>query len=71
MKILQVSLLLLMVAVVVVSGCKVAQQPAPALEQTVPSEQAVDTGLQELNEIDTLTEENDLGLDELEKMDLK
>ena len=70
MKILRISLLLLL-AVVVVSGCKAAQQTAPASEQTVPSEQVVDSGLQELNEIDTLTEENDLGLDELENMDLK
>ena len=70
MKILRISLLLLLVAAVVVSGCKVAQQTAPASE-TVPSEQVVDSGLQELNEIDTLTEENDLGLDELENMDLK
>ena len=77
MKIVRISLLLLILAVAIVSGCKVAQkisaqEPGTLLGEGInPSEQAVDSGLQELNEIDTLTEEPDLGLDELEKIELK
>ncbi|GEM_PF-6412105 len=71
MKALRISLLLLILGVVVVSGCKVAQQLAPASEQTVPSEQLVDNGLNDLKEIDSLEDNSDLGLEELEKIDLK
>lgn len=75
MKIVRISLLLLILTVAVVSGCKVAQkisdtEPGTLLEGT-PTEQSVDTGLQELQEIDALEEENDLGLDEMEKMQLE
>ena len=77
MKILRISVLLLILGVVIVSGCKVARdisatEPGTLLsEGATPSEQAVDSGLQELDEIDSLTEETDLGLDELEKMQLE
>lgn len=69
MKIARISLLLLIVAAVVVSGCK-TQQSATLAEEVVPSNQ-VDSGLEELNEIDTLAEETDLGLEEIEKMELE
>jgi len=68
MKIAQISWLLLIVAVVVVSGCKAAQQPVTA-EQT--SEEVVDSGLQELEEIDSLEEETDLNLEEIENIELE
>lgn len=71
MKIARISLLLLIVAVVIVSGCKAAQEPVTVTEQTAPSEQVVDSGLQELDEIDSLAEETDLGLEEIEKMELE
>lgn len=67
MKIARISLLLLLIAVVVVAGCKVAQPDV----STDPSEQVVDNGLQELDEIDSLAEETDLGLEEMEKMQLE
>ena len=67
MKIARISLLLLLIAVVAVAGCKVAQ-PEASLD---PSEQVVDNGLQELDEIDSLAEETDLGLEEMEKMELE
>ena len=70
MKIARISLLLLIVAAVVVSGCK-AQQSATLAEEASPSDQVVDSGLEELNEIDTLAEETDLGLEEIEKMELE
>lgn len=70
MKITHILLLLLVVAVVVVSGCKAAQEPV-AVPEAVPSEQVVDSGLQELDEIDSLAEETDLGLEEIEKMELE
>ena len=77
MKIIRISLLLLILAVAMASGCKIAQkisaqEPGTLLSEGAnPSEQAVDSGLQELNELENLTEETDLGLDELEKMELK
>ena len=67
MKLVRISLLLLILAVVVVSGCKVAQPETVADS----SEQVVDDGLQELEEIDSLAEETDLGLEEIEKMELE
>ena len=75
MKIVRISLLLLILAVAIVSGCKVAQdissEPGTLLsEGATPSEQAVDSGLQELEEIDSLAEETDLGLEEIEKIEL-
>ncbi len=78
MKILRISVLLLLIlSVIIVSGCKLGknlsdQQPGTMLgEGATPSEQAVDSGLQELDEIDSLTEETDLGLEELEKIQLE
>ncbi len=71
MKIMRISLLLLLVAAVAVAGCKVAQEPAVLTDQTASSDQIVENGLQELNEIDSLAEENDLNLDELEKLELE
>jgi len=68
MKIARISLLLLLIAVVVVAGCKVAQ---PEASVTDPSEQVVENGLQELDEIDSLAEETDLGLEEVEQMELE
>ena len=70
MKIVRISLLLLVVAVVVVSGCK-AQQSAPLADQAASSDQVVDSGLEELQEIDSLEEETNLGLEEIEKMELE
>lgn len=77
MKIMQISLLLLILAVAMVSGCKVTkdisvQEPSNLpIEGANPSEQAVDSGLQELEEIDSLADETDLGLDELENLQLE
>lgn len=77
MKLMQISLLLLILAVAIVSGCKVtkdisAQEPSNLpIEGANPSEQAVDSGLQELDEIDSLADETDLGLDELENLQLE
>lgn len=73
MKILQISLLLLILGVVIVSGCKVSKDSSAAEPATLaaPSEEVVDSGLQELNEIDSLEEDLDLGLDVLETMDLE
>ena len=72
MKMVQVSLLLLILAVAIVSGCKVAPDlPATPGTLVAPSEEVVDSGLQELNEIDSLEEDLDLGLDELEKIQLE
>lgn len=68
MKIARISLLLLLIAVVAAAGCKVAQPEASA---TDPSEQVVDSGLQELDEIDSLAEETDLGLEEIEEIVLE
>ncbi len=68
MKIARISLLLLLVAVVVVSGCKAAQPEASVADSSEP---AVDSDLQELEEIDSLAEETDLGLEEIEKMELE
>lgn len=68
MKIARISLLLLLVAVVVVSGCKAVQPEASVAD---PSEPAVDSDLQELDEIDSLAEETDLGLEEIENIDLE
>lgn len=68
MKIARILLLLLLIAAIAVAGCKVAQPEASATE---PSEQVVDSGLQELDEIDSLAEETDLGLEEIEKMELE
>ncbi len=70
MKIARISLLLLVVAVVVVSGCKAQQVTTPA-DQTASPDQVVDSGLEELQEIDSLSEETDLGLEEIEKMELE
>ena len=64
----RISLLLILTAAIVVAGCKVAQPETLAAD---PSEQAVDDGLQELEEIDSLDEETDLGLEEIENIDLK
>ena len=76
MKILRISVLLLILGVAIVSGCKVAedisQEPGTLLaEGATPTEQAVDNGLSELEEIDSLQEETDLGLDEIEQMELE
>ena len=77
MKIMRMSLLLLILAVAIVSGCKVtkdisAQEPSNLpIEGANPSEQAVDSGLQELEDIDSLAEETDLGLGELENLQLE
>lgn len=76
MKILQISVLLLILTVAMLSGCKFAQdiseEPGTLLSEGAnPSEQAVDSGLQELDEIDSLAEETDLGLEELEKIELE
>ena len=79
MKVLRISVLLLILAVAIASGCKVAKEitekapgtmlgEKPVLE---PSEEAVESGLHELNDIDSLEEDLDLGLDELEKMELE
>jgi len=68
MKMVRISLLLLLVAVVAVAGCKAAQ---PETAVADPSEQVVDSGLQELEEIDSLAEETDLGLEELEQIELE
>lgn len=73
MKIVRISLLLLILAVAIVSGCKAGknlsdQQPGTL---STPSEEVVDNGLQELNEIDSLEEETDLGLEEIEKIELE
>ncbi|MEK6939245.1 MAG: hypothetical protein AABX31_00810 [Nanoarchaeota archaeon] len=68
MKIARMSLLLLLVAVVVISGCKAAQPEAPVADS---SDQVVDSGLEELDEIDSLAEETDLGLEELEQIELE
>ena len=70
MKLRQISVMVLILAVVFVSGCKAAQEQ-PLVEDTLPSEQAVDSGLQELEEIDSLQEETDLGLEEIEQMQLE
>lgn len=73
MKIVRISLLLLILAVAIVSGCKVGKNLSDQQPGTLaaPSEEVVDSGLQELNEIDSLEEDLDLGLDELETMELK
>ncbi|MEK6809626.1 MAG: hypothetical protein AABY40_03055 [Nanoarchaeota archaeon] len=64
----RISLLLILTAAVVVAGCKATQ---PETSVADPSEQAVEDGLQELEEIDSLDEETDLGLEEIENIDLK
>ncbi len=73
MKIVRISLLLLILAVAIISGCKAAQDLSAAEPGTVltPSEEVVDNGLQELDEIDSLEEDLDLGLDELETIKLE
>jgi len=77
MKIVRISLLLLILSVVIVSGCKVAEDSSDKKPETLlgdgaaSSEEVVNSGLQELNEIDSLEEELDLGLDDLEKMELE
>ena len=78
MKVVRISVLLLLVAVVAVSGCKVVKEPVTPVEQIVPSEQVqepseqvVENGLEELQEIDSLEEKDDLGLEEIEQMELE
>ena len=68
MKLRQISIMALILALVVVTGCKAAQ---PETAYADASEQVVDNGLQELEEIDSLAEETDLGLEEIEKMELE
>ena len=71
MKILRISGLLLILAVVLVSGCKVAKTITEEAAVESSEEVVVNDGLQELEEIDSLEEETDLGLDEIEKMELE
>ncbi len=73
MRIVRISLLLLILAAAIVSGCKAAQDLSATEPGTLltPSEEVVDSGLQELDEIDSLEEDLDLGLDELETIELE
>lgn len=73
MKIVHISLLLLILVVAIVSGCKTAPDLPVAEPGTLltPSEEAVDKGLQELNEIDSLEEDLDLNLEELDDLALE
>lgn len=76
MKILRVSLLLLLLGVAIVSGCKLAKEvtesgPGGMLGEGLPetSEQELSSGLEEIDEIETLEQDElDGSLDELEKM---
>ena len=79
MKALRILVLLLIIGVVLVTGCKVGKEISDKAPGTLlgteavpqPSEQVVDNGLNDLKEIDTLEDSTDLGLDELQTMDLK
>lgn len=71
MKLLRITGLLLILAIVLVTGCKAVKTITEETGPVEPSEEVVDSGLQELEEIDSLEEETDLGLDEIEKMELE
>jgi len=77
MKILRISILLLILAVAIVSGCKVTKEvtengPGGMLGSGLESSsESMESGLEELNEFDSLEEQDDLGLDELEQMELE
>lgn len=76
MKIVRISLLLLLLSVATASGCKVAQEvtedgPGAMLGEGLPtSEQELSSGLEELDDIEKLEQDElDSSLDELEKME--